>query len=75
LDLCRRKMSESSRFEDFQDGCMLTLKVNINNTLMVRTHSHGCIKNTGTKFYIHFLDPVCNVFIFRSQEKLNMSYI
>ena len=66
-------MSESSRFEGCQDGCTLTLKVNINNTLMVRTHSHGRQK-TGTKCDIHFLDPVCNVFIFRSEEQINMSY-
>ena len=61
-------MSESSRFEDFQDGCMLTLKVNINNTLMVRTHSHGCIKTQEQNSISTFSTPYA-MFLFSDHKK------
>ena len=62
-------MSESSRFEDFQDGCMLTLKVNINNTLMVRTHSHGCIKTQEQNSISTFSTPYA-MFLFSDHKKI-----
>jgi hypothetical protein len=63
-------MSESSRFEDFQDGCMLTLKVNINNTLMVRTHSHGCVKKHRNKILYPLSRPRMQCFYFQITRKI-----
>jgi len=60
-------MSESSRFEGCQDGCTLTLKVNINNTLMVRTHSHGRQKKQEQNVISTFSTPYA-MFLFSDQK-------